>query len=161
MMANQAVNPSGAFDKAPMKQSSDEIKQKIFCEMAAAIEVDDWEASCDLVCLTQAIHDPEVRADVLNRLLVMPGHKHHQAVTMEIQQLRSPLSVPYIRQVLAEGFQMFQYTCSEVGVIAKWFSHALASINTVESIALIQEYAHSSNPEIAEEMAYRLTRLSS
>ena len=159
MMANEAVNPSGAFDKALMKQSCDEIKQKILCEMAAAIEKNDWEASYDLVCLTQAIDDPEVRADAHNRLLLMPGHKHHQAVTMAIQQLRSPSSVPYIRQVLAEGFQMFEYTCSEIGVIAKWFSHALASINTAESIALIKEYACSNDPEIAEEMAYRLTRL--
>jgi hypothetical protein len=158
-MAKHALSLS-AFDTILMK-SCDELKQTILCEMAVAIEKDDWEASYDLVCLTQTIDDPEVRADVLNQLLVMPGHKHHQAVTMEIQQLRSPLSVPYIRQILAEGFQMFQYTCSEVGVIAKWFSHALASINTAESIAVIEEYAHANNPEIAEEMAYRLTRLRS
>ncbi len=105
--------------------------------MAAAIEEDDWDASSDLVYLTETIDDPEVRVDVLNSLLMMPGHKHHQAVTMKIQQLGSPLSVPYIRQVLADGLQMFEYTFSEVGVIAKWFSHALASINTAESIALI------------------------
>ena len=129
--------------------------------MAAAIKEDDWDASSNWVYLTETIDDPDVRADVLNSLLMMPGHKHHQAVTMEIQQLRSPLSVPYIRQVLADGFQMFEYTCSEAGVIAKWFSHALASINTAESIALIKEYAGSNDPEIAEEMAYRLTRLKS
>ncbi len=54
---------------------------------------------------------------------------------------------------------MLEYTCSEPGVIAKWFSHALADINTPESIALIKEIATSGKPEVAEEMAYRLRRL--
>jgi hypothetical protein len=145
--------------KAAMKKSADAIKQKILCGIAAAITENDWETSYDLVQLTQSIDDPEARADVLNKLLVMPGHKHHQAVTMEIQKLRSPSSVPYIRQVLSNGFRMFEYTCSEPRVIAKWFSHALASINTAQSIALIAEFARASDPEIAKEMAYRLTRL--
>lgn len=54
---------------------------------------------------------------------------------------------------------MFEYTCSEPGVIAKWFSHALADIDTPESIAVIEESAKCSDPEIAEEMTYRLRRI--
>ncbi|WP_223572502.1 hypothetical protein [Xanthomonas citri] len=54
---------------------------------------------------------------------------------------------------------MFEYTCSEPGVIAKWFSHALADIYTPESIAVIEEFAKCSDPEIAEEMTYRLRRI--
>ena len=73
--------------------------------------------------------------------------------------LRSPSSIPYIRQVLAGGFLMLEYTCSEPGVIAKWFSHALADINTPEAISVIREFAGSSDPGVAEEMAYRLKRL--
>ena len=89
-----------------MKDSCIAIKHKTLLDMAAAIEEDDWDASSDLVYLTETIDDPEVRVDVLNGLLMMPGHKHHQAVTMKIQQLGSPLNVPYIRQVLADGLQM-------------------------------------------------------
>ncbi|MCC8505261.1 hypothetical protein ACE8C3_04020, partial [Xanthomonas euvesicatoria pv. euvesicatoria] len=88
-----------------------------------------------------------------------PGHELHQEITREIQLLRRPSSVTYIRQVLANGFQMFEYTCSEPGVIAKWFSHALADIDTPESIAVIEEFAKCSDPEIAEEMTYRLRRI--
>jgi HEAT repeat protein len=142
-----------------MNQSPDTIKQKVLREMDAAIAEGNWQASCALLGLTRTIDDPETKADVLNSLLVMPGHKLHQEVAREIQELRSPSSVPYIRQVLSDGIHILEYTCSEPGVIAKWFSHALADINTPESIALIREFAGSSQSEVAEEMAYRLRRL--
>jgi hypothetical protein len=142
-----------------MSQPAVTIKEKVLREMAAAIVEDDWQATYDLLTLTRSISDQEQKVDVFNSLLVMPGHGLHQEVTREIQLLRSPSSVPYIRRVLKNGFQMFEYTCSEPGVIAKWFSHALADINTPESIAVIEEFAESGEPEVAEEMAYRLRRL--
>ncbi|MCR5886120.1 hypothetical protein LRS03_26005 [Rhizobacter sp. J219] len=142
-----------------MSPSHATTKQRILHDMAAAIESGNWQSTYALLDLTRAIKEPEEKADVLNNLLVTPGHELHQEVTREIQKLRSPSSVPYIRHVLAEGFHMLEYTCSEPGVIAKWFSHALGDINTPESIALIKEFSASSNQEVAEEMAYRLERL--
>lgn len=142
-----------------MSQPTVTIKEKVLREMAAAIVENDWQATYDLLALTQSISDQEQKVDVFNNLLVMPGHELHQEVTREIQLLRSPSSVPYIRRVLEDGFQIFEYTCSEPGVIAKWFSHALADINTPESIAVIEEFAKSGEPEVADEMAYRLRRL--
>lgn len=142
-----------------MSQPSVLIKEKVLREMAAAIVENDWQATYDLLALTRSISDQEQKVDVFNNLLVMPGHELHQEVMREIQLLRSPSSVPYIRWVLEGGFQMFEYTCSEPGVIAKWFSHALADINTPESIAIIEEFAKSGEPEVAEEMAYRLRRV--
>jgi hypothetical protein len=142
-----------------MSQPAVTIKEKVLREMAAAILVNDWQATYDLLALTRSISSQEQKVDVFNNLLVMPGHELHQEVTRQIQLLRSPSSVPYIRRVLEDGFQMFEYTCSEPGVIAKWFSHALADINTPESIAVIEEFAKSGEPEIAEEMAYRLRRV--
>ncbi len=142
-----------------MSQPSATIKEKVLHGMAAAIANNDWQATYDLVCHAQSIPDQEQRAEVFNRLLVMPGHELHQKITREIQLLRRPSSVTYIRQVLANGFQMFEYTCSEPGVSAKWFSHALADIDTPESIAVIEEFAKCSDPEIAEEMTYRLRRI--
>lgn len=136
------------------------IAQKILCEMADAVARDDQEAAYDLLDLTLRIVEPDERAAALNQLLVMPGHRLHQAITRQIQALRCPSSVAFIRQVLDGGLHMFDYTCSEPGVIAKWFSHALADIGTPEAVALIREFAARGEPEVAEEMAYRLRRLS-
>lgn len=142
-----------------MTQSHNAIKQEVLAAMAAAIANDDWRSSYDALNRARSAADPDIRADILNHLLVMPGHGLHQEVTREIQSLRAPSSVQYIRRVLAEGFEMFEYACSESGVIAKWFSHALADIGTPEAIAVIEEFAGSSDREVADEMAYRLRRL--
>ncbi|WP_374518232.1 hypothetical protein [Undibacterium squillarum] len=142
-----------------MKQSYTKTKQNVLREMAAAIASGDWQETHALLGRVQAIGNPHEKADVLNSLLVMPGHELHQEVAREIQKLRSPSSIPFIRHMLTEGFQMLEYTCSEPGVIAKWFSHALADINTPDAIALIKEFSASSNQEVAEEMSYRLERL--
>lgn len=142
-----------------MKQSHTTTKQNILREMAAAIASGGWQETHALLGRVRAIVNPDERADVLNSLLVMPGHELHQEVAREIQKLRSSSSIPFIRHMLTEGFQMLEYTCSEPGVIAKWFSHALADINTPDAIALIKECSVSSNQEVAEEMAYRLERL--
>jgi hypothetical protein len=142
-----------------MNQPPSEIKEKVLREMAEAIAKHDCQASYDLLSLARTTEDPEQRADVFNNLLLMPGHELHQEVTREIQLIRSPSSIPYLRKFLTSGFPMLEYTCSEPGVIAKWFSHALADINTPEAIAVIREFAGSSVPAVAEEMAYRLRRL--
>lgn len=143
-----------------MNQPLEKTKQKVLREMGAAIAEGDWQATYALLAFTRDISDPSERVEIFNNLLVMPGgHELHQEVTREIQHLRSPSSVPYIRQMLEDGFQMLEYTCSEPGVIAKWFSHTLGDINTPASIALIKEFATSGAPEVAEEMAYRLRRL--
>ena len=109
-----------------------DILDKILIAIAES-DREAWDALFDVTC---AIEDSEMKADVLNNLLVMPGHELHQQVAMEIQGLKSPSSVPYIRSVLANGFDYLAYTCSEDGTIAKWFSHALAEIGTPVQAAL-------------------------
>jgi hypothetical protein len=149
----------------PLKQyqlagiAADSVKEFVLGEMQVAIREGDREAWQTLLGMTHSIADSCVKADVLNNLLVMPGHELHQEVTMEIQQLRNPSSIPYIRKVLESGFGTLEYTRSEHEVIAKWFSHALAKINTPESLALIREFASSRNEGIAKEMSYRLERI--
>lgn len=149
----------------PVKQyrlagiTPDTVKDYILGEMASAIGERDWDAWNTLLWMARAIEDQAVKADVLNALLVMPGHELHQAVTFEIQQLKSPTSVPCIRSVLEGGFGFLAYTWSEDEVIAKWFSHALAEIGTPEAIELIREYSVSGNAGVAKEMTYRLRRL--
>lgn len=132
------------------------VKSYILGEMATAIAERNWEVWNTLLAMADSVENQEVKADVLNNLLVMPGHELHQEVTMKIQILKSPSSVPYIQSILEGGFDFLAYTCSEDEVIAKWFSHALAKIGTPEAIELIKEFAVSGNAGIAKEMNYRL-----
>ena len=139
--------------------TSSTVRNYIVSEMATAIRRRDWEASRTLLAMTRVVEDSEVKADILNSLLVTPGHELHQEVTMEIQRLKSPSSVPYIRSVLEGGFGFLVYTGSDDEVIAKWFSHALAKIGTVEAIEVIKEFCADDNAGIAEEMSYRLKKI--
>lgn len=97
--------------------------------------------------------------DILNQLLLIPYHTRHQEVAWRLQQIGSPDTVPFVRQVLESRFGYLEYTCSESEAIAKWFSHLLWNIGTPEAIALIEEYAQSSDEGIQGEMQYRLRRI--
>lgn len=105
------------------------------------------------------IENQEIKVSVLNHLLLLDGHYQHQMITKELQDLAHPSSVASIAKVLEQGFKRFEYTASDDGVITKWFSHALADIGTEEAIALIRQHAQSDNEEIAQEMKYRLRRI--
>ena len=105
------------------------------------------------------IENQEIRVSALNQLLLLDGHYQHQMITKELQDIAHPSSVAIIAKVLEQSFKRFEYTASGDGVIAKWFSHALADIGTEEAIALIRHYAQSENKEIAQEMKYRLRRI--
>lgn len=135
------------------------VKDYILGEMASAIQSRHWQAWYTLFAMACATVDQELKANILNNLLLMPGHELHQEITREIQSLGSPSSIPYIRQVLERRLDFLQYTNSEQRAIASWFSHALASIGTPESIELIKEFAKCDDVGIAEEMNYRLRQL--
>jgi HEAT repeat protein len=96
--------------------------------------------------------------DILNRLLLVPFHRSHQSITKVIQDIRSPSSVPFIRKVLESNFEYLAYTCSESGVIAKWFSWALYRIGTKEAIDLMKEFTQVEDEGIRDEMLYRLKK---
>ena len=81
------------------------VKGYILAEMEIAICARDRDAYDTLLAMACAIENPVIKADTLNRLLVMPGHEHHQRVTMEIQRLKSASSVPFIRAMLERGFE--------------------------------------------------------
>ena len=128
-------------------------------EMSVAISEQDWNAWQTLFEMACSIDSYDVKAAALNELLLMPGHNLHQEITREIQLFAHPSSVTAIRKILEQGFSMFEYTCSEDSVIAKWFSHALAGIGTSEAIEVIKQFAQSSNEEVASEMKYRLEKI--
>lgn len=105
------------------------------------------------------IENQEIRVSALNQLLLLDGHYQHQMITKELQNIAHPSSVAIVAKVLEQSFKRFEYTASADGVIAKWFSHALADIGTEEAMALLKLYAQSENEEIAQEMKYRLRRI--
>lgn len=150
-------DPSEQYELAGI--SVETVKNYVLDEMALAIIDLDWEAWYALLSMTRSIPNEEIRADTLNNLLMMPGHKLHQEVTREIQLLKSASSAPFIRKVLQGGFAFLEYTGSEDEVIAKWFSHALADIDTPDAIDVIEEFSHSTNVGIAKEMTYRLAQI--
>lgn len=113
----------------------------------------DWEDE-----LEEVIYDDTTPLDTLHRLL-FDEHEHHQPLVRVLQLRASPASVAPLTRALSQGFERYAYTCSEDGTVAKWFSHAFADIGTPEAIAAIRAFARSDNPELAEEMAYRLGKL--
>lgn len=128
-------------------------------EMAVAIASQDWNLWTVVLCMTCDIEDAAVKADTLGRLLLMRGHRVHQEVAMEIQQLGHPSSVAVIRQILERGFDDFAYTGSGHETIAKWFSHALRAIGTPQAVDLLREFTHSRDAGLAAGMIYRLSRM--
>ncbi len=99
--------------------------------------------------------DHEKFIDELNILLLNPNHRSHQVITKKIQDLKSPKSIPFIKKELQSNFDYLEYTCSDSGVIAKWFSWALFSIGTKEAIELIEAYTKSEDEGVRNEMLYR------
>lgn len=128
----------------------------VVSEMAVAIAAQDWNFWLVVPSMARDIEDPAVKAETLGRLLLMRGHRAHQEVAMEIQQLGHPSSVAVIRQVLERGFDDFAYTGSEHQTIAKWFSHALRAIGTPQAVDALRHFTHSRDAGLAAGMIYRL-----
>lgn len=135
------------------------VRDFVLASMPRAGRAGDWQSQELLFDMTCTMADAAVRAETLSKLLVMPEHELHQQIAWEIQQSGYAYSLPYIRQLLESDLSMLAYTSSEPAVIAKWFSHALASIGTPEAVQMIEEFANSGKPGIAEEMKYRLNKL--
>lgn len=126
----------------------------------SVLESDDLDAADEAVeALLNTPTTPE-SLEPLHRLVTHPGHRCHQRVILKLQRMRDPSSAPVLRAALADGFERYAYTCSEDGVIAKWFSWAMAEIGSAEAIAVLHEFACSENSEIREQMKYRLAKLS-
>lgn len=139
--------------------SADGVKHYILSEMETAVVERDGKTWYVLYGMACRIEDPHVRTDVFNHLLIMPGHTLHQELAMQIQELGDPSSVAFIGSILESQFDFLQYSCSEDESITKWFSHALAQIDTPESIAMIRKHALSPNRGIARGMRYRLRQM--
>ncbi|PRP90093.1 hypothetical protein ENSA5_67900 [Enhygromyxa salina] len=127
-------------------------------ELAEALRSGTSEALDDvaqLVLLSTARN-----VDLKNRLLVTPGHRHHQAIARSLQAIADPSTVAFVRRALQLGYEHLEYTASEPDVITKWFSWLLFEIGTREAIEVMREFAGSRDQAVADEMRYRLAKLS-
>ena len=127
------------FARATREESAEEIEQ--------------------LVDRMVTLYDPVESLDILHALLLLPFHRSHQGVVSLLQRLKSPRSVPFLRQALATPFAYLAYTCSDSDVIAKRFSWALFAIGTPEAVQVLREFAQAADPGVRREMQYRLTKL--
>ncbi|GEM_PF-4009896 len=127
-----------------------------FSQSIAEKDLDKMESDYEKI---DNIDNIDQRIGALNILLITPGHPFHQEITRSLQTYAHPSSVAFIEEVLESNFVYLSYTSSDPKAIAKWFGWALASIGTPDAIALIKRFSRSKNPDIAEEMAYRLGRI--
>jgi len=145
-----------------LKRFSVDIKKDfdfIRSELQTAIkrgEPDDIQMIISLIWLTGKSSE---FLDLLNELLINPNHRNHQQIAKALQDIASPTTIPFVRKALESNFDYVEYTCSESGVIAKWFSWLLSSIGNKDAINLIEEFSSSSNEGIRNEMLYRLRKL--
>ena len=123
------------------------------------IKSGDQDSTYDIIDRVLVSSNDASKVDTLNKLLVTSGHHRHQEVAFELQQLGLDSTIPYVKQALDMGFDHLEYTASEDGTIAKWYSHLLSSIGSKSAIELIREYSDSTNNEVAKEMLYRLKRI--
>jgi len=131
-----------------------EIKNAI-----ATSDPDEIEMTLNLIWLSGNIF-PYV--DILNELLINPNHSSHQQIAKALQDAApSPSTVHFVRKALESNFDYLEYTCSDSGTIAKWFSWLLYSIRTTEAINLMKEYSNSSDEGIENEMLYRFKKVRS
>ena len=134
---------------------------EIEIKVREAIKKGDLDELDDAIFEMLYSSEPIEKVGILNELLLVPFHQHHQAITKALQDIKSPSSVPFIRKVLESNFECLEYTCSESNAIAKWFSWALYCIGTEEAIDLMKEYANSEDEGIRKEMQYRLGKVNS
>lgn len=126
-------------------------------KLQTAIQKQDNELLEEAIKLLWDFEPIKFVEEEFNQLLVTPNHYQHQYLLKYLQVLRFKSSIPYLDKALTQGFEYINY-CSGDGVVAKWFSHALMDIGTIEAIEVLKKHAESSNEEIRDEMQYRLLK---
>lgn len=133
----------------------------VFSLIERAMQSEDAEALSDAIFLVLRAEEPTAFIDTLNELIISPQHRSHQMLVKMLQDhLPSPKSIPYIRRALASNFDYLEYTGSDSDAIAKWFSWLLYAIGTEEAIEEMRAFSYSADEGIAQEMRYRLQKIS-
>ena len=146
------------LDIFPVDLRSDE--SYIATEVRNAIQTNDPDEINQSIHLMWLSNNVIAFKDLLNELLVNPNHTQHQYIAKALQDdVKSPSSIPFIEKALATHFDYLAYTCSDSGVIAKWFSWLLYEIGTPEAIAIMQRHGDDPDEGIGNEMKHRLAKV--
>ena len=145
---------SGEFRRQFPADSLDSL-DFLRAEISQALDFDSDDALDDAAQLVLSSRNDHV-LELLNELLVTPGHRQHQSIAKRLQDFGDPSTIPFVRRALEMGLGHLAYTCSEPEVIGKWYSWLLVDIGTPEAIETIREYAASDFEPLASAMRYRL-----
>ena len=63
------------------------VRDYLLEELPIAIESGNWQSQRTLFGIACAITNAEIKADILNNYLLMPGHDFHEEATLEIERL--------------------------------------------------------------------------
>lgn len=91
-------------------------------------------------------------------LLTENWHYKQEEIIHHIQGIASATSVPVIEKAIHTNYPILEDK-GDIRMFINQCGHALWSINTPESLALVKKLTHSTNPLIKDEMLYRLSRI--
>ena len=138
-----------------------ELVDDFVSKMNQAAKLDDREMTEEILYEVDGLSDQKQKVEILNNLLLIKEHCHHQEILRDLQGLSDPSSLHFIEKAFNQGFEHIDwYNGSGYAPIAKWFSQTLASIGTKEAVELIERFSKSENIEISKEMKYRLNKIS-
>lgn len=120
---------------------------------------EEWDKCCTFEGIVENLDGTSVKEELYLELLNIQGHGLHQVILRNFQDRKFEKAVPHIEKMLGAGLASFKHRNSEPDAIASWVSHALASIGTRDAISVIEKYCDSTDPYIAKEMQYRLSKL--
>jgi hypothetical protein len=92
-------------------------------------------------------------------LLLDATHMLHEEIIRLLQRREDPYVIPYLRQAVLLKPRLEYLSYDDYGAYYKKCFWALRAIGTVEAIAVIEEFAGSSDPVIREQATYRLSRI--
>ncbi len=81
----------------------------IFQTIEQAIQAADADDLDSALWLIRQAEAPEAFLDMLNALMIQPGHRSHQMIVKTLQDhIPSPQSIPFVRQALASNFDYLE-----------------------------------------------------
>jgi hypothetical protein len=92
-------------------------------------------------------------------LLLDPKHMLHEEIVWRLQQRKDPYAIPFLRQAVLLKPQLEHLSYDDYGAYYKKCFWALRAIGTAEAIAVIEEFAESSDAVVREQAKYRLFRI--
>jgi hypothetical protein len=96
---------------------------------------------------------------ILHKLILAHWHHRHEDIIHELQRIKNPESIPFIKQAMQTKYDYLEAYGTGVRQFINQCGHALASIGNKEAIETIKELTLSATPVLKDEMLYRISRI--